>query len=415
MSEWREIRLRRTFERPTGGTWGSDAGEAHRDVVCIRGTDFDMAKLRVDESRLPVRSITTVDWKTRRLRPGDIVVEKSGGGEQQPVGRAVLFDLDCAAVPTNFAARLRPGVDYEPRFLTYLLSSCYANGTTRSAIKQTTGIQNLDLDAFLSERVLVPAGERAQRALADYLDAETARIDALIEKKRRMIELLEERLRAMVMDQLFGADARWLRIGRTVDLLPGFAFSSELFSSDAAGGVRLLRGINVAPSQTRWDESVYIDASLAQDVQRFALAVGDLVIGMDRPVVGGGMRVAEISEADVPSLLVQRVARLRVNELAERDWIRLALMSPAFVAYFSPIVTGVSVPHISPEQIASFKLPLPEREKQRSILRRLLRVERVKNELSNAAGAQIALLREHRQALITAAVTGQLDVAKAAA
>lgn len=254
-----------------------------------------------------------------------------------------------------------------------------------------------------------------QRRIAGFLDAETARIDALIEKKLRMVGLLDERLRAMVMDELFGARAPWVRVGRAVDLLPGFAFSSHLFSTEAAGGVRLLRGINVAPGRTRWDETVYLDVSLAQDAQRFALAGGDLVIGMDRPVIGRGMRVAEITDADVPCLLVQRVARLRVNELAERDWIRLALMSPAFVAYFSPIVTGVSVPHISPDQIASFKLPLPEREKQRLILWRLLSVERVKNELSHATAAQIALLREHRQALITAAVTGQLDIAKVVA
>lgn len=308
----------------------------------------------------------------------------------------------------------RTSADVEPRYLDYLLHSvAWLQELTRVSKWMPPSQFDIGWEQLRDVPILLPR-LRVQREIAEFLDAETARIDALIEKKRRMVRLLRERLRGMVMSELFGVRAPWIRVGRLVDLLPGFAFSSDLFSTDASG-VRLLRGINVAPGRTRWDETVYLEPSRVREVQRFALTVGDLVIGMDRPVIGGGMRVAEIAESDVPCLLVQRVARVRVNALAERDWIRLALMSPAFVAYFYPIVTGVSVPHISPDQIASFQVPLPDREKQRSILRQLLMAERINEELSRAASSQIALLRERRGALISAAVTGELDVAKAAA
>ncbi len=213
MAEWQEIRLRRLFDSVIGGTWGGEPGQGNVDVACVRGTDFDSTALRVDETRLPVRSITGPDWVRRRLRPGDIVIEKSGGGEQQPVGRAVLFDLTIDAVPTNFAALLRPAAGQDPRFLTYLLSSCYSSGLTRSAIKQTTGIQNLDLGAFLAARVNVPV-TRAQREIADFLAAETARIDALIEKKQRMIALLEDRRTALTIAGVM--NPTWARVKLTL-------------------------------------------------------------------------------------------------------------------------------------------------------------------------------------------------------
>lgn len=404
------MRLKHLLERNDGGVWGEDP-DGESDTLVLRSTDIALdGSWAIDDPA--IRSIREPDRFEKRLAAGDLVVVKSSGSALHLGKTALVTDEVAARQPcfANFAQRLRPAPAAEPRYLWYLLNSAFASSHHERLGTTSTGLRNLNGEAL--GELPVPVSMRVRQfEIADFLDAETARIDALIEKKRRMIELLQERLRAMVMKELFGVGAHWVRLGRMVDLLPGCAFSSELFSVDAAGGVRLLRGINVAPGRVRWDETVCLDASLAEDFERYSLAPGDLVIGMDRPIIGGGMRVAEITETDVPSLLVQRVARLRVNELADRDWIRLALMAPAFVAYFSPIVTGVSVPHISPGQIQDFKVPLPQRQAQKAILQRLLGFQLQSARLSRAASHQIELLHEHRQALITAAVTGQLDVA----
>ena len=96
----------------------------------------------------------------------------------------------------------------------------------------------------------VPVVSRlSQRAIADYLDIETGRIDALISKKRRMIGLLKQRWRAEVMSTVYGDDSvRWGAIRYVVDLLPGYAFPSSSFVDE---GVRLLRGANIAPGRLR--------------------------------------------------------------------------------------------------------------------------------------------------------------------
>jgi type I restriction enzyme S subunit len=86
------------------------------------------------------------------------------------------------------------------------------------------------------------------------------------------------------------------------------------------------------------------------------------------------------------------------------------LASEMFVAHFAPEVSGVSVPHISPDQIASFVIPLPPIEEQASILF-FLDAEVVKLEVLEAQTARaVVLLKERRSALIAAAVTGKIDV-----
>lgn len=264
-------------------------------------------------------------------------------------------------------------------------------------------------------RVAVPP-KQDQRRIADFLDAETARIDGLIRSKRRMVNLLDRRFQTLTTELLFARPtSSSVRIGRVVDLLPGFAFASQDFVGCDHGAVRLLRGINVTPGAVRWSDVACVDPGAAASYREYELRPGDLVLGMDRPFVSSGLRIATVTETDTPCLLVQRVARIRPLPTMNADFVRLALASDAFVAYFEPILTGVSVPHISPDQIKSFRIPLPPRWEQDKIAAALTHTERQQGALCKRLGRQIELLKERRQALITAAVTGELDVTKGAA
>jgi type I restriction enzyme S subunit len=77
------------------------------------------------------------------------------------------------------------------------MASLYACGRTTAAIKQTTGIQNLDLESWLDNQVHV-LPEAGQRAIAGFLDAETARISALVAKKRTLTAFVKERFETAV-------------------------------------------------------------------------------------------------------------------------------------------------------------------------------------------------------------------------
>jgi len=255
-----------------------------------------------------------------------------------------------------------------------------------------------------------------QRAIADFLDHETAQVDALLAAKQRMVALLDERFKAQLTELLFARPNRDLAsLARLCSCLPGYAFPSTEFLDSDIDATRLLRGINVTPGGVRWDEAVYfpnsrIDPRLAV----YLLRPGDLVIGMDRPVVQSGMRVAAVQNADVPALLVQRVARLRANTRSTNRYLRYVLMSSAFADYFSPITTGVSVPHISEEQILGFKVPVLTLDEQAVAVAALEAAESKLVRLRTALQDQCDALDEHRQAAITSAVTGRLDIPGAA-
>lgn len=254
--------------------------------------------------------------------------------------------------------------------------------------------------------ILVPSLDE-QRAVVEYLDQETARIDELIEKQERLIEIFEERARAVRFVAVSGAPT--VSLGLYAEVQSGFAFPSSEFSSEP-DAQRLLRGINVNPGRVNWAEEVRWRRVASDGLIDFELHDGDVVLGMDRPIVGGGVRVARMGPADLPALLLQRVARIRPRQGLSSDYLYLLLGSQQFADHLIPSFTGVSVPHISADQISGFRAVIPPLAEQARRVEwagnALDSVDRVKTRSSKS----IALLRERRQALISAAVLGQIDV-----
>jgi len=145
------------------------------------------------------------------------------------------------------------------------------------------------------------------------------------------------------------------------------------------------------------------------------LVPGDIVLGMDRPIVNGGIRVAVIENLDVPSLLLQRVARIRPRQELLADFLVLLIAGRSFWNYLSPIFTGISVPHLSPEQIKSFRFALPNIDEQRQIVEQVAFDNAAVQSAVERMNREISLLHEFRTRLITDVVTGKLDVREAEA
>lgn len=322
-------------------------------------------------------------------------------------------------IPTKSNGKYIQYVWQSTKCLHYLLARC--DSATRSHQRVTPN--------DISKMSWAWPSHAEQIEIAAFLEFETRKIDSLIAKQQELIFLLNEKRQATVFHAvtcglnpqatLKDSGVTWLgrvpaywKVGKAgfyISVLPGYAFSSTEFSLDESH-VKLLRGINVGVGALKWDEVVYWRRYEDDGLNAFELQAGDVVIGMDRPLISTGMRVAFVNHHDLPCLLLQRVAKVQPRTLIESRFLMRLLSSRAFEAHFSPETTGVSVPHISGEQITSFIIPIPPLEEQRRICDFVeMKIGKL-GALDRAAAKAIELLKERRSALITAAVTGQIDV-----
>ena len=198
---WNCITLKRVFSNRDGGAWGEEAKNNENDRICIRIADFDYPRMTIKHDiNYTVRNYAQDVIKKLTLQKNDILVEKSGGGEQTPVGRTIIFNENFEALYANFMDRLRVRRGNVPKFIEYLLVSFYQNGITYQYIKQTTGIQNLDVEELLAKEYAALPSEREQQAIADYLDEKCGAIDKTIETEEKVIEKLKEYKQSIITE-----------------------------------------------------------------------------------------------------------------------------------------------------------------------------------------------------------------------
>ena len=330
--------------------------------------------------------------------------------------------------------RARPLARINPRFLHEFVRSSAFNWELQVRSKGIW-ISRLQLTdtAFLDAPIPLPPPDE-QAAIVRFLEHANRKIDAFIRAKRKLIGLLNEQKQAIIqrivsrgldtnapvkpsgIPWLGDIPKHWevLRLGRAINLATGFPFKSEGFTQKESA-TRLLRGINVTPAGLRWDTTVRWERTASDGLDPFALEVGDIILGMDRPIIASGVRAARVEAKDVPSLLLQRVARLRPTERLDGSFLLLLLRGKPFADYIAPIFTGISVPHLSPEQIMGFKVMLPPKHEQKEIVRHAERETAALSTAITRTEREIALMQEYRTRLTADVVTGKLDVRPAAA
>lgn len=262
----------------------------------------------------------------------------------------------------------------------------------------------------LGELVIPIPPIETQRTICDYIDYKTSSINKLIDKKRELLATLDEKQQSVLDEiQKEAESGDYVKLKYLVDFLPGYAFSSDSFIRNP-DDVRLLRGTNVGIGETDWDDTVYWPRDELEDHRKYLLQPGDVVLAMDRPWISDGIRIAQLDESDCPALLVQRVLRIRSKPEINQKYVQMMLESDRFRQYFEPITTGVSVPHISQEQVGEFEIPLPPKSQQQALVSQWKEFQNESNRLKETTERSIELLQEKRQSLITKAVTGQIDL-----
>jgi type I restriction enzyme, S subunit len=431
---WTVDRIKWTTTGTVNGIWGDEPNGVD-DLICVRVADFDRDRFLVVDDPPTFRAIDQNQRRGRLLERGDLLIEKSGGGEKQLVGAVVYFDHDFTAVCSNFVARMPIVRGHSSRFWSYGHAALYAGRLNYPAVKQTTGIQNLDSSAYLDTPVGIP-DEDEQRVIADFLDRETAKIDTLVAKKRTLIERLREKRTAL--------------ISRTVTrgLPPDAARAAGLdphpklkpSGSDWLGDVpehwdvkraRFVMGVN--PRSERLgalrpeDEVSFVPMEAVGEYgglnleQTRAIAdigsgytefdEGDVVVAKITPCFENGKGALAAGLVNGTAFGTTELHVLRPASTLERRFLFYFTISKLFRSTGEGEMYGAGgQKRVPPEFCENVRLPLPLDDEQRAIAdfldRETARIDGMVAKVDTA----IERLQEYRTAFITAAVTGKIDV-----
>jgi len=415
-AHWEVKRLRFTVTRCENGIWG-DEPDGENDVACVRVADFDRTTHQVRIDSPTWRAVNPQIVSARRLGRDDLLLEKSGGGEKQPVGVVVRNTYPGPAVCSNFIARMPVAKSYHVGHLTYLHAALYSARINSRSIKQSIGIQNLDSKSYLNEFVALPK-KSEQAAIAEFLDRETGKIDALVAKKERLIELLKEKRIALITQAVtrgLAPDAPmrdscidWL--GRIPEhwnqkRLKFFVlFRTVKINADAKRATYI--GLeNIEP----WTGRLLLDnllESTQSSVTQFQ--AGDVLFGKLRPYL------AKAACPDFIGVSTSELLVLRPEGCLPRYLLYLFL-NQQYVRWINGLTYGTRMPRVSPEQVGDSFAPLPPLEEQQAIAEFLDRETAKIDALVDKVREAIERLKELRTTLISAAVTGRIDVREAAA
>ncbi len=381
----------------------------------------------VNTADLPEMDFDDGDRETYSLRKGDLLVCE--GGE---VGRTAIWSGDLAECYFQKAIhRLRPITDADdPRFFRYFMRMAVDSGVFAQAVAST--IQHLTAEKLRVVRYPAPPVEE-QRAIADYLDRETTRLDGLVAAKERWLALLAEKRRALItravtrgLDHaacLSDSGVPWLTA------VPSHWTVTRLkFVADVRGGVALGKNYGASPlielpylrvanvKDGHLDLSDVATVLVPQsEAQACVLAVGDVLMneGGDADKLGRGC----VWEGQIaPCLHQNHVFAVRPREWHRvlPHWVNAWTSSDGAKAFLeSRGKQSTNLASISATNVKELPIPIPPLPEQHGIVAYIDAETRKLDALRAATERTIALLKERRAALIAAAVTGKIDVRQA--
>lgn len=394
---WPTIRLRRHFLIVNGGTPTSDS--ENWDGAIPWATPSDLA--RVDGSILEYTDRTLTD---RGLANGSRVV---------PAG-CLLISIRAPigyVAETKFTVAFNQGcrglVPTQPMSVPYFRYQIHSLVDRLVAAGQGSTFVELSGDALASLPVMAPPLS-TQTVIADYLDRETARIDALIAAKRRMVALLEERwqgvLEASIQSLVERYGANPLKY-TCREIVVGIVVTPSKWYAES--GVPAIRGTNVSPGAIALDDLVYLTPEGHALHPKSQLRSGDVVIVRTGQAGEAALVPPELVGSNCIDLVIVRPKPDYLPSFLEyvlnSDWMQKHIREHS---------VGTIQSHFNVGAASLTPVPVVPYDEQVVVSRKLHGLRAQITEAANVLDRQIQLLKEHRKALVAAAVTGQFDVSK---
>jgi type I restriction enzyme S subunit len=408
--EWRSATLGEATQFINGLWKGEDPPFIH--VGVIRNTNFTKEGA-LDDSDIAYLDVEAKKFQKRRLQFGDLILEKSGGGPKQPVGRVVFFDKTEGDFSfSNFTAAIRvvnPTV-LDARFLHKYLHWVYLSGRTEAMQSHSTGIRNLNGDAYKAIKVAYPSLSEQRRivAILDEAFEGIATAKANAEKNlQNARELFVSHREALLASAGPGWDEALLC--NLCDIRHGYAFEGEFFAQE--GDYVLLTPGNFFERggyRDRGEKQKYFTGPIPSD---YVLSEGSLLVAMTEQAAGllGSPLLVPDSDRFLHNqrlgLVVGKPGGTWVN-----DFFFHVFNLARVRAEIHASASGVKVRHTSPSKIGAVRVAFPTAvTQQREVASRLVELAAECDQLSSVYERKLAALDELKKSLLHQAFTGALS------
>lgn len=330
-----------------------DGGE----IIVLRGTNITNNILDLSDIKTIPRS-TSNNLQRSKLFKNDLVFAYVG-----TIGPVYLVEEDDRFHLGPNTSKITFKKDYDPQFFL----SYFKSWLIKKEIFEHTSIgaqPSLSMSKIRKFNIILPPALKDQTAIATALND----ADALITELEKLIakKLVIKR---GAMQELLKPKEGWevKKLGEVADILTGFPFPSNGYSKV---GIRLLRGSNIKRGNTDWKEDIcQYWSKITPELMRYCLNVGDIVIAMDGSLVGRSF--AQLSDSDLPAILLQRVARVRSTTI-DINYLKELICSEMFTAYCDSVKTASAIPHISPTNIYNYKINYPKEKSEQTHIAQIL-------------------------------------------
>ncbi len=296
--------------------------------------------------------------KTRQVHPGDLILSNS-----MSFGRPYIMAIEGCIHDGWLLIRDEPK-SFDPMYLCHMLGTPKMLNQYRMLASGST-VNNLNKELVSNASILMPCKSEQKvigqffNHLDDLITLHQRKYDKLVVFKKSMLEKMFPKDGESVPEIRFaGFTDPWeqRKLGDVADLLTGYPFESRHFTDT---GIPLVRGMNVKRGYLDMSADICENWSDAVGVEDYLLKAGDIVIQMDGALIGSSY--AMVTPENTPSLLVQRVTRVRCGN---RSRYIFQAVQRGFLRYIKSLKTETAVPHLSLSDIADYAIPVPKEERE---------------------------------------------------
>ena len=351
------------LELVTPGEWGDNQGTPGGvDTGVIRSANFTKDH-QFNAKEIVVRSIEKHKRQKKLLRKGDILIEKSGGSPDQPVGRVLFYDLKGEHTWSNFISILRPSKHVEAKFLYYSLCNLYEKGVVRNYQQQTTGIINLQLGEYLRESIYLPPLPE-QKKIAEILSG----IDRSIATNIHKITSLKTLYTSLLADSLkkLPGDCLEMQLSDACsDVFLGLTSKVDYVESE---GIPLIRASNIKNGLIDFNSALHISRDQHLSLTKYRKAErGDVLV-----TKSGSLGECAIVQAEKEFSIYESIICLKPrSDILTTEYLFHAMQCSAVKNQFLSGRVGSAVAHLNLSAFRRITIPVPSLASQKAISKAL--------------------------------------------